>query len=773
MKDERHALLADDRLVGRAWCEAYTRLIDGWLAELFTAAVDGARDQGLALVAVGGYGRGELAPQSDIDVLLLHDGRADVGAVAERLWYPIWDEGLKLGHAVRTHKEALSLAEDDLDTATALLATRHLAGDGSLTDALGAAARERWQKRAKRRLEQLAASVEERHRNAGEVAFLLEPDLKEGRGGLRDVHALGWAQAAQVLLFEGDAESMQEAYGTLLDARVELHRRTGRIGDTLLLQEQDAVAAALGFADADTFMHGVAFAARTIAWTSDDSWRRITSVLNGPGPRRSRRDKDLAPGVVLRDGEVHVSAEARPDIDAALVLRAAALAAVHDTVIDRASIERLVAEAAPLPDPWPAEARQRLAELLLAGPAAVGIIESLDQRGLWTRVLPEWEPTRSRPQRNAYHTYTVDRHLVEAAVGAAALASRVDRPDLLVIGTLLHDIGKGRPGDHTVVGMELVADMGRRMGFPPNDVASLVTMVEHHLLLPDVATRRDLDDPTTIELVAKAAGDTATLRLLAALTEGDSLATGPAAWGGWKAQLVHDLVDRTAHLLDGGSIDDVPRDEFPTAEHLERMAAGGQVLDGRDDTLTVVTTDRPGVFSRVAGVLALHGLAVLDANAYSADAGSAGAGMALARFRVESAFGPVVPWDRVVRDLEAAFSGRLALTARLDERARTYANRRSTSATPVRTGVAFDDRASRVATVIDVLAPDSVGLLHRITRALAELELDIRSAKVSTLGPQVVDAFYVRTADGEKLTDDVLQREVERAILHAVSSGPD
>jgi [protein-PII] uridylyltransferase len=768
MKDERQALLDDTTLVGRAWCEAYTTLIDDWLVELFRRAARDAAAPGIALAAVGGYGRGELAPQSDIDLLLLHRGQSDVAAIAERLWYPIWDEGLKLGHSVRTVKEALSLAEDDLDTATSLLSVRHLGGDPSLSAEVAGSARERWQKRAKRRLEQLATSVEDRHRSAGEVAFLLEPDLKEGRGGLRDVHALGWAEEAQILLFEGDAESLRSAYGALLDARVELHRRTGRPGDTLVLQEQDGVADALGFDDADALMRSVSGAARTIAWTSDDTWRRITSVLGGPLGRRSRRDKDLAPGLVLRDGEVHVTTDADPAADPALVLRAAALAAANETTIDRTSIERLAADAPPLPDPWPAEARTRLAEFLLAGPPAVGIIEALDQRGLWTRVLPEWEPTRSHPQRNAYHTYTVDRHLVEAAVGAAALAGRVDRPDLLVIGTLLHDIGKGRPGDHTVVGMELVSDIGRRMGFPPADVATLVSMVEHHLLLPDVATRRDLDDPGTIDLVAKAAGDVATLRLLAALTEGDSLATGPAAWGGWKAQLVHDLVERTAHVLEGGSLADVPREEFPTAAHLDLMAAGSQVLDGRDDTLTVIVDDRPGTFAKVAGVLALHGLGVLDANAWSSDPGSPGEGMALSRFRVESAFGPVVPWDRVVRDLEAAFAGRLALTARLHERARTYAGRRSTSATPVRTGLAFDNRASRVATVIDVLAPDSIGLLHRIAKALAELDLDIRSAKVSTIGPQVVDAFYVRTSTGEKLDEEALQGEVSRAVLHAV-----
>jgi [protein-PII] uridylyltransferase len=766
VKDARQALLDDKTLVGRAWCRAYSELIDDWLGLLLSRAAGSPAAHGVSLVAVGGYGRAELAPNSDIDLLLLHSGRPDVAQIAERIWYPIWDEGLKLGHAVRTPKEALSLAEDDLDTATSLLSARHVAGDTELTARISGDARERWHKRSKRWLGELARSVEERHLRAGEVAFLLEPDLKEGRGGLRDVHALTWAQAAKALLFDGDAAPLDASYATLLDARVELHRRTGRTGDVLLLQEQDGVAAALGLSDADELMHGLATAARTIAWTSDDTWRRISSVLRGPVGRLSRRDRPLAEGLALRDGEVHVAPDAHPGEDPALVLRAAALAATGATTIDRGSLDLLAAEALALPDPWPAEARTRMAELLLAGPPAVRVIEALDQKGLWVRVLPEWEPTRSRPQRNAYHRFTVDRHLVEAAVGAAALAGRVQRPDLLVIGTLLHDIGKGCPGDHTVEGMALVQGIGTRMGFAPRDVDTLVTLVEHHLLLPDVATRRDLDDPATIDLVAKAVGDQATLELLAALTEADSLATGPAAWGGWKASLVADLVDRTSHVLAGGRLEDVPRDEFPSADHLARMAAGERILEGRDDTLTVITADRPGVFSKVAGVLALHGLGVLAANAWSSDDG-----MALARFKVESSFGPVVPWERVKVDLERAFTGRLALTARLDDRARTYGGRRAAAATPVRTGFAYDNRASESATVIDVQAVDSIGLLHRITRALAELDLDIRKALVTTVGPQVVDAFYIRDAAGGKITDEHRLAEIERAVLHAARSG--
>ena len=479
--------------------------------------------------------------------------------------------------------------------------------------------------------------------------------------------------------------------------------------------------------------------------------------------RLPRRDKQLAPGVLLRDGEVHLAADASPADDPALVLRVAAVTAGAATIVDRPSLERLAAETPTMPDPWPDEARRRLAELLLFGSAAIPVIEALDQRGLWTRVLPEWEPVRSRPQRNAYHRFTVDRHLVEAAANAAALAGRVERPDLLVIGTLLHDLGKGYPGDHTDVGVELASTIGPRMGFPPDDVATLVAMVRHHLLLPDVATRRDLADPGTISLVVDAVGSLSRLRLLAALTEADSLATGPAAWGPGKAELVRELVSRVAHVL-GGGVASVA-DEFPSPAHLALLAAGEQHIDTADDVLTVVSPDRPGLFSRVAGVLALNGLDVLRADASSSDDG-----MALAVFRVDSPFGPALPWDRVRHDLDLALTGRLALNARLQERARQYARRTPSAASPPTTSVTIDNDSSATATVIDVQAADGIGVLYRITRALADLDLDIRFAKVQTIGHQVVDSFYVRDAGGEKITDPDHLRELERALLHALAA---
>ena len=758
----RAELERDGALVGRALCRAYSDLVDDWLGELLTAAEAEGGAGDVALVAVGGYGRAELSLQSDIDVVLLHTGRSDIGTLADRVWYPIWDEGVKLGHAVRTTKEALTLAADDLDTATSFLQVRHIAGDADLTDELARRALEQWQKRAKRWLEELSRRVRERHESAGEVAFLLEPDLKEGHGGLRDVHALRWAEAARRLLWEGDDPALEEAYQTLLSARVELHRRTGRPGDRLLLEEQDGVAESLGEPSADALMHTVAAAARTIGWRSDDAWQRIDASLRGPSGWRARRDRAIGPGLVLRDGEVHLTADADPAGDPSLVLRAAAAAAAGDTRIHRGSLDRLAAESGPLPAPWPDDVRRALVDLLLSGHRAIPVIEALDQMGVWVHVMPEWEAVRSKPQRNAYHRFTVDRHLIEACANAAALVARTDRADLLVLGALLHDIGKGYPGDHTEVGMDLVRGIGARMGLPDADVDVLVSLVEHHLLLPDVATRRDLADPATLELVAGAVGDVRTLNLLAALTEADSEATGPAAWGTWKSELVRDLVGRTSHVLGGGSVEDVSED-FPTPEHLELLRAGQQVLRGDGDRLTVVTADRPGLFSRVTGVLALNGLGVLDASVTGLD------GVALEVLRVESTFGPTIAWEKVIDDLQKVLEGRLALQARLAERARVYGTRARRGPVHEPPRVVVDNRASRDATVVEVHAVDAIGVLYRITRALAELDLNIVSAKVQTLGDRVVDAFYVRDMAGQKVTDPAALVEVERALLHELS----
>lgn len=417
------------------------------------------------------------------------------------------------------------------------------------------------------------------------------------------------------------------------------------------------------------------------------------------------------------------------------------------------------------PDPWPAGASDDFVALMLEGERAIPVLESLDQRDLITKVLPEWAPNRSRPQRNAYHRYTVDRHLWQTVANAAALADTVSRPDLLLFGAWFHDIGKGYPGDHTEVGVRMFAMIGPRMGLSADDVATVQALIQHHLLLADTATRRDLSDDATITGVANVLGSATTLELLRALTESDSKATGVSAWSEWKAGLVAELTERVHHVLGGGDVHDVTWKLFPDAEVLEMMAEGRFTACTTENSITVVSPDRPGVFAKVAGVMALHGLDVLGAEAHSDEQG-----MAASEFRVQPPATHAIEWARVLDSVERALRNELALEARLAERAQTYgAPRAKTAIPPAPPSVRFDDAASSNSTLLEVRAPDKVGLLHNIAKTIADVGLDIRHARVQTLGNEVVDTFYVRTSSGGKITDPVHRAEVERALLFAVS----
>jgi [protein-PII] uridylyltransferase len=505
------------------------------------------------------------------------------------------------------------------------------------------------------------------------------------------------------------------------------------------------VAAAVASPDADALMGDVAGAARTVAWSSDDGWRRVASWLTGPG-RRAGADRAVGPGLVLRDGEIALGPGADPGGDPSHALRAAVAAVEYGVGLSRQALDRLAAETPPPPDPWPESLRHSLVRLLDCGPPALATIEALDQKGLLVRLLPEWEFVRNRPQRNAYHRFTVDRHLLEAAAGAASLVRRVERPDLLIVGTLLHDIGKGRPGDHSQVGAELAVSISGRMGFTPADVGIIATLVSQHLLLADTAVRRDLDDPATVAMVAAAVGDAPTLELLAALTEADALATGPAAWGTWKEGLVRTLVARTASHLAGRPVT-VPAPSEPTAEQRAMLAAGRLDLKATGERLTVVAPDRPGLLAVVAGVLALRGVDVL-----SATTGQGDNGMALLVFDVAPTYTDLPDWSQVRADVEAALDGRLALAERLAEQDATERRRRRrrAAATP-RIEVGVHHGASAVATVVEVRAPDGPGVLSHIAAALAGAGLSIISARAGTYGAEVVDAFYVVGPDGAPL----------------------
>ncbi|WP_327137574.1 [protein-PII] uridylyltransferase [Streptomyces sp. NBC_01340] len=760
---------------------ALAELTDEWLTGLFGAGAEGLR--GVSLVAVGGYGRGELSPRSDLDLLLLHDGgdSGAVAALADRVWYPIWDLGLALDHSVRTPGEARKTAGDDLKVQLGLLDARHIAGDLGLTAGLRTAVLADWRNQAPKRLPELQELCAERAERQGELQYLLEPDLKEARGGLRDATALRAVAASW--LADAPREGLADARRRLLDVRDALHLTTGRATDRLALQEQDQVAAELGLLDADTLLRQVYEAARVVSYASDVTWREVGRVLKsravrprlramlGGGPKPAAERSPLAEGVVEMDGEVVLARAARPERDPVLPLRAAAAAAEAGLPLSLHAVRRMAAVARPLPTPWPAEAREQLVTLLGSGRPTIEVWEALEAEGLITRLLPDWERVRCRPQRNAVHIWTVDRHLIETAVRASELTRRVGRPDLLLVSALLHDIGKGWPGDHSVAGEIIARDVAARIGFDRADVAVLSTLVRHHLLLIDTATRRDLEDPATVRSVAEAVGSQGTLELLHALTEADALATGPAAWSSWRGSLVADLVKRVAAVL-AGDVPEEPEATAPTAEQerlaIEALRTGGPVLALRAQTeppteeeptgdpeplgveLLIAVPDQPGVLPTVAGVLAMHRLTVRTAELRALDLPDGVEGsVLLLNWRVAAEYGSLPQAARLRADLVRALDGSLDIAARLAERDAAYPRRRGTIAPPPRVTVA--SAASRHATVIEVRAHDAPGLLHRIGRALEEASVRVRSMHVSTLGANAVDAFYVTGPKGAPL----------------------
>jgi [protein-PII] uridylyltransferase len=391
----------------------------------------------------------------------------------------------------------------------------------------------------------------------------------------------------------------------------------------------------------------------------------------------------------------------------------------------------------------------------------------MEAEGLISSLLPDWERVRCRPQRNAVHVWTVDRHLIETAVRASEFTRRVSRPDLLLVGALLHDIGKGWPGDHSVAGEIIAKDVAARIGFDRADVAVLATLVRHHLLLIETATRRDLEDPATVKAVAEVVGSQSTLELLHALTEADALATGPAAWSSWRGSLVADLVKRVSAVLAGDAVDE-PETTAPTAEQerlaIEAYRTGGPVLALRAQTeppgqepsgepeplgveLLIAVPDQAGVLPAAAGVLAMHRLAVRTAELRAVDLPDGMPGsVLLLNWRVAAEYGSLPQAARLRADLVRALDGSLDVPGRLAERDAAYPRRRGVVAPPPRVTVA--PAASRHATVIEVRAQDAPGLLFRIGRALEDAGVRVRSAHVSTLGSNAVDAFYVTTEAG-------------------------
>jgi [protein-PII] uridylyltransferase len=777
-------------------------LVEAAISELFGST---ETPPSMAVVAVGGLGRMRQLPRSDVDLLMLHEG-LDPGAVsivADRLFYPLWDAGFELGQAVRTPGECVAVAGERLDALTAMLDIRHLAGDRALSERVAASIDAIARADPVGFAERLRNEAAEREARFGSAAHRLEPDLKSGAGGLRDVQSIRWIRRflGDDPVRTADIESLDEAEEFLIRVRSILHLETGKRADRLPVELQPAVASAMGYADrprwtaTDGLMRTVFEHARTVRWIAEGVFERAGGTA---GPAEPASAPLRGPGRVLDALARAAEWGGRPSFEL---------------------IDRIVAGSIEDPVRWDPGAREGFLRILRARSAGLHALETLDRLGLLVRFVPAWSDVRCRPQRDPYHRLTVDAHLTAAldAVGRALrspdpddpvareAASLVSSPDGLLLGALLHDIGKVGEGSHVAIGGRVAEETLRRMGIDGADADLAIFLVAQHLLLPDTATRRDLTDENLILDVAATIGSPDRLAALYLLARADAEATGPSAWTPWRQALIRELAGRIQRVFERGDMGAelaerlaartdhlrallstrphgeverfvlrMPRGYFlavepaAAARHFPIVSPDLTPSEVRTDTvpgarpgtseLLVVAPDRPGLLSWIAGSLALAGLSILTAQAFTtAD------GVAVDLFEVEGAFEREIDearWPAFRATLLDAVAARISLAHLIAEQRRRYPD--PAIDTPVTIGL--DNDASEFSTVVEVGAPDRLGLLYDITSALADLRLDVHLAKVATYTGRVIDVFYVRDPAGAKLTDRSQIGEVEAAL---------
>lgn len=747
-----------------------TECVESALTTLYADA--GGPESGMALACVGSLARRELGPRSDLDLVLLHNGKqpATVNQLAERIWYPLWDSGAKLDHSVRTPADCADIAGRELSAGVGLLDLRLVAGDAELVSGARSALLGSWRSNARKRLPELLSSLDERLALAGDAAYLLEPDLKEARGGFRDMILL--RALAATWLTDRPHSGVEEPYERLLDVRDALHVSSGRAIDRLVAGEIGDVAKLMEFADTDALRREVSMAARRIGHavylTSRTArqvvpQRRVLSFV-----RRERKPEYVRAehGLIIHAGEVGLDKNTEPS-GALVGLQAGALAAERGIVLSPVTVENLARHAPALDLPWPDEGREALLRMLATGEKVLPVWEDLDLSGLVARWIGEWQLISARPQHNPVHLYTVDRHSIQTVAEVHHGLNQVERPDLLLLACLFHDIGKGAEGGvhHAAVGAPIAREIMLRIGAGEEDAELVELLVREHLTLVELATRRDHTDPATHEALVKAVdGRTEVLRMLRLLTEADARAAGPAAWTPWRAQLVDDLANQVEGLLVGEPLDphgtdfvdlglarSVAVDGVPRIR-LEAKPGGSQLL--------FAATDRLGLFSDTAGLLGAHGISVRSAVLHTVE------GVSVNTWRIDKDSARDLPdLAFLVKELQRLEAGDRSM---LDAVRRREARAHNRGGAEPHVGVV--PAASGTAAVIEVRTTDRSGLLYALGQAVTATGLSIRSAHISTLAGQAIDTFYLTEPDGSMPSPD-RATEVVRSLVAAAGTG--
>ena len=837
---------------GQQSVQAYAAFMDGFLATLFRLAAEDAKREGaapapLVLVALGGYGRGELHPLSDLDLMVIYDGEMGpyVQRVTQGLLYALWDLGLQVGHAVRSLPDCLAMARTDFPSRTSMQQARFLVGDRRLFNRFRKVLAENvYQKDFAQFLETTLAERDQRYRKFGGSPYIGEPNVKESAGGLRDIHEAMWLASTKFgtrtlrelrdkrLITDREQKTTDEALTFLWRVRNELHFLSGHRNDVLSRDVQPQIAKNFGYAAdevslaVEKFMRDYYLHARVIHRVSRRLIARCRETLAHRGAvQRRLRQEALADGLIVIDEKIHL---AHPDgrafrEDPTRLMKV--FWHCHRLGFELGvDVERAVEDALDLADESfrrSADVRDLFLSICRSWGRVATTCREMHELGFLGRYLPEWGALTCLVQYDVYHKFTVDQHSLLALEhlealapgqsdeeGIARVVNDVERPDLLMLGMLLHDIGKGRGHGHVAKGIPLVEALTARLALPADDADKVVFLVAHHLTMSHTAQRRDIDDPKTVEALAEVCRTPERLRMLYLLTSADMRAVGPGVMTGWQAQILGELYSRTFVRLTGGQVE-LPSRDAVTARVWEAMRREGSrsavtahlaMLSDRylattspqriachlrlverleEDTvatelfhhpdldsseLVIAARDVPGLFSLIAGTLAAHGINILSAQIHTrAD------GIAIDTFQVNDPLGEPVTeearWRRTVDALRKVIVGEETVDALLAKR-RTGRPPGEAVVGPPK--ISVDNRLSDSHTVVEVKCGDRVGLLYAITRTLSALGHDIGSARIATEIDQAYDTFYVTDRRGRRIEDAAAMTRLREALEEAL-----
>lgn len=851
---------AKSPLAARAMVRAQACLIDGLVCATFSVArnhlhplPNPTEAERVAVVAVGGYGRAEMAPHSDVDLLFLAPWKLTPWAesLIESMLYLMWDLKLKVGHSSRTVKECVRLARDDITIRTALLEYRFIVGDARLSVDLGERLwTDLFRLTGPEFIEGKLAERAARHKRQGGQRYVLEPNVKEGKGGLRDLQTLYWigkylhrvpraAGLVEAGLFSQDEYGVfARAEEFLWTVRCHLHLITGRATDQLTFDQQVEIAARMGYRDSG--------GRRAVEIFMQDYFRQATSVgdltriflteleARHVKPAASlldlfRRPKPVRDGLKLVQGRIDVADSATFLADKLNLLRIFEEGLrtgylLHPNVMRLigANLHRIDDELRTNP-----EAVRIFLGLLLDHGNPERSLHRMNELGVLSAFVPEFEPIVAMMQFNVYHHYTVDEHIIqcistlaqiergelveELPLSSQILAAGVNRR-VLYLALFLHDIGKGRPEDHSILGAQIARRVTPRLGLTPEETETVEWLVRYHLLMSDMAQKRDIGDPRTVRDFAKAVKTRKRLDLLCVLTVCDIRGVGPGTWNNWKAMLLRQLYRDTEQALEGGleSVNRENREDEATRALRDRLSnwpaadlqtettrhyapywrglstdtheVFARLLIGlpdneiridlhpdpaRDATRACFAlVDHPGIFSRLAGALALVGANVVDARTYTSKDG-----YATAVFWVQDIEGHPYEASRLPRlrgMIEKTLRGEVVARDALKDRDKVKKREREFR---FPTHITFDNEGSEIYTIIEVDTRDRPGLLYDLTRTLAAANVYIASAVIATYGAQVVDTFYVKDMFGLKLYTGSRQENLERKLRQAIVDG--